>query len=928
MSLENFRLALDRLSDRAGRLAPLRTAGVILYVVALPLALVYDFLWQIIKAGTPRAWDGTGHFGIGQIYANSIFPDTFGWTAAHFGGMPFPNLYPPLFFWCVALLQHTQLLSYGAAFKLMVILPILLMPAAMWLLAWTVSDRDRSVAFWGAALSLIPLISTRFGGHFIWSSGLDYFSTFAIGMYTQPLGFILLIGWYVAYVKAHQSAWRFALSCLLLTLAVLGNYLNGVTSVLFVSTTLAYDLVAYRGAAREGAAERRLALRALLAHLVSPVLSTGLALFWLVPMFSTYDYLVTRPFTMVIITEGMIVWFIVAVFGTLCWLRRPTAPARPYVTTCFVLACILIFAAQVAPRWYPLQANRFAPTLNFLLAVPVAYALVAALRWLRSLPERRSRRAGLWVKTLTPYVFAVFLLMTAGYWFRASFGENSVFFFRMMTVMGFYPSVEGGPPPAPAALPTQPDFPPEFAARRLPTISSKEMLNTYKREHVDDIATAARARASLEQVLRFAAEHRDGRYLVELPDRYLAEQPAYDAHALNSYLGAQGNETLTVIFREASPNSLFMYPQVNALSYNPDNFGLSSVLADDLDFAEQPTAQHLERARLLGTKYLVVYTGEMKEKLAREPLVGARTDFGDWSVFELSTDPPPRVRVLPYKPALVVSKLTLKGRYSNEYNFVRLAEEQFFDGWFDVLLVRSPTMQLDELGSLDELQRFGGLVLDSYDCDRCELVYRQLRVFSQTRPLILLADDVSLFNRIRSSIKDFPLAQVVERPPESEGKGVWLDNLGPMHRYGSSAIRRQWAQIRAALEAHKVPVEPADVGGEVKGDSIRIDYRGAEKPPPSAAVPVLVSMTYHPNWQAGDGGTVYAANPMFMLVFVRESTSLNFARRPLDRAGLWATAATLFSLFCFTTWSYRGRLIRRRVRRRRPAPEAETPTPV
>jgi hypothetical protein len=919
MPLENFRRRLDRLSAPARRLAYLRTAGAALYAVALPLFLLYDFLWQIWQSGAARAWDGTGHYGIAQVYDQHIFPDTFGWTPAHFAGMPFPNFYPPLFFWCVSFLHHTQLFSFDTAFKLMVIVPVLLAPAAMWLLAWTVSDRDRVVAFCVALLSLIPLVSTRFGGHLDWSSGLDYYSTFAVGMYTQPLGFILLIAWYVAYVRAQRAVWRFALACVLLALAVLANYLNGISSALFIAATLLFDLLDYRRAA-PGA--RRAALRALVAHFVSPLVAAGLALFWLVPMFGAYDYLVTRPFTLVVITQGMIVWFAAAALGTLFWLRRPSAPARPYVATCFVLAGILIFAAQVAPRWYPLQANRLAPTLNFLLAVPVAYALVVALRMARSLAERRFPRLAPWGKTLMPYATAVVLLALAGYAFRASLRENAVFFFRTLALMSAYPAREGQPLPEARNEPAPGEFPREFEAVPLPWISPKALRDMFQREHSSDPESVARAAATVEHLLRFAAGRRDGRYLVELPDRYLSELPSFDAHALNSYLGAQGNETLTVIYREASPNSLFMYPQANALSYNPDNFGLSSVLADDLDFAEQPTAKHLERARLLGTKYLVVYTARIKERLAAEPAVGARHDFGDWSVFELRDAPPPVVRALAYKPALVVSELTLKGRYSNESNFIRFAEEQFFDGWFDVLLVRSPTMKLDELGSLAELrERFGALILDAYDCDRCDLVYRQLRAFSQTRPLLLLADDNSLFNRIRSAGEDFPLARVIERQPE--GEGVWLSNLGTMHRYGSSPARREWAQIRAALEEHKVPTEAAAVGGRLAGDSIQLDYQ--PPPPPAAppATPVLISATYHPNWRALDGSTIYPANPMFMLVFVRQPTSLEFARRPLDTAGLWATAVTLLAVICFTVWSYRRSLTRRLMRRRRPAPEVE-----
>ena len=69
-----------------------------------------SFIWlEVVRGVASRAIDGSGHFAIGQIYDQSIFPDTFGWTNAYFGGMSFPNFYPPLFFWLVSLLHHTHL---------------------------------------------------------------------------------------------------------------------------------------------------------------------------------------------------------------------------------------------------------------------------------------------------------------------------------------------------------------------------------------------------------------------------------------------------------------------------------------------------------------------------------------------------------------------------------------------------------------------------------------------------------------------------------------------------------------------------------------------------------------------------------------------------------------------------------------------------
>src|SRR5712664_2818531 len=123
-------------------------------VVATPVVLTGK-LWAAVWRGElSRAWDGTGHSAIAQLYDQTIFPNTFGWTHNCFGGMPFPNFYPPLFYWCVALLDHTHLFSFALAFKLMVALPALLMPAALWFLAWSLSDGNRIVATASACASM------------------------------------------------------------------------------------------------------------------------------------------------------------------------------------------------------------------------------------------------------------------------------------------------------------------------------------------------------------------------------------------------------------------------------------------------------------------------------------------------------------------------------------------------------------------------------------------------------------------------------------------------------------------------------------------------------------------------------------------------------------------------------------------------------
>src|SRR5205814_6083707 len=162
----------------------------LLFVTALPVALTSPLWLEVWRGTRPRATNGSGHYAIAQLYDRAIFPDTFGWLHAYFGGMPFPNFYPPLFYWLVALIQHTHLVSFDTAFKLVMALPLLVLPAAIWTLAWVLSNKQRAVANGAACASLLLLFIPQFQLKTV--AGLDYFSTLVVGLYTQPLGFVLL----------------------------------------------------------------------------------------------------------------------------------------------------------------------------------------------------------------------------------------------------------------------------------------------------------------------------------------------------------------------------------------------------------------------------------------------------------------------------------------------------------------------------------------------------------------------------------------------------------------------------------------------------------------------------------------------------------------------------------------------------------------
>jgi hypothetical protein len=881
--------AIGRVKSTLSRLSFSRSYLLVFYFTALPIGVLHEMLWYIWQGGLPRAWDGTGHYGIGQIYNAGIFPDTFGWTHAYFGGMPFPNFYPPLFFWCASLLNHAHLCSYETAFKVMVLLPTLLIPGTMWVLAWSLSDRRHVVAYSAAFTSLFPLLDPRFGGHLQWSSGLDYSSTFGIGMYTQPLGFVLLLAWYITYRHAHRQVWRFLLATLLLALAVLGNYLNGVTTVIIISSTLLIDLIKYRKAVVTSRKSDE-ARRALIAHTLSPVLALGLTLFWLIPMLTQYKYFVTRPFTWVIISPFMVAWFILAFFGMLNWVRHPTSATWPYIISCVVLFSVVLLAATFAPPWFPLQANRLTPTLNFLLAVPVGYTALQLYEWLTALLSPRLNRVPLAVR-LKPYALAAFLAFPLVMMYGLSYERRTKLYTVIEANLAVYPPVDSALPEGAAPVPTP--FPEDL---RIPANFSEDKLDLWEEQHKNDYTATGYAAQNLKAILQFAQVHRDGRYLVEVPNLFVGSA-GYDGRALNSYLGAQGNQTISVVFREASPSSLFTNPLVNVFSYNPENFGISSVLGDDLNFAEQPLALHLKRARFLSTRYLVIYSPSIKERVAREPDIVAHWDYGYWTIFDIGT-PAPQAEVLPYRPALLVSNFTVKQRRPDDYNFIRLAEEQFADGWFDVLLARAPDTQLENLVGREDFYKYGAVILDTYDCIQCDQVFRYLRLYSQQRALILLARDAPLFQRIRYNLNDFPLAKIIERDPQAHEP--WLANWGPNHRYQTSQIRKVWSSIREFLDQHKVPTAGPGLTADIQQNKILLKL-GA---PVAEEVPVLIRTSHHPAWQRTDGREVYSINPMYMMTFMNQEITLEYSRRWFDWVGLLISILVLLGLLFFAGRNY------------------------
>ncbi len=555
-------------------------------------------------------------------------------------------------------------------------------------------------------------------------------------------------------------------------------------------------------------------------------------------MLASYGFFVTRPFAASVwdvLTPALACWHVAAAAGLWIWLRQDRPRAVRFATPLLIMSGLLCLQTFLRLEWAPLQFPRFQAILNLLLALPVGIAgcLVFAAVGRGRLEFDLKSTVGVLSRTGSPSAaaFALRWLLLALIWL------NLLIFAR--------PSI-----PALAFFPPRP--------------------------------------GPIDELLEFAQTRSDGLYLVELPDPAFPAE-GFDARAIAALLGRQGNQSATVVYREASPNSLFFAPLANSISAFPDNFGISSTLADDLSFAASPWERKLLMSDWIGVRYLVLISTAAKANVAAQG--GVRIgDFGSWSVFRME-NAEPKARLLNSLPALVVGRPSFKLRNSNQIDATRLAEEQFFCACFEVSLAFAPEKGLDDLEDLDS---FGALIVADHHTRDVEAAYSKLRAFSRRRLLVLLPSDHPLQRRIRANRDEFPNLLLVRDHPSTADRPI--NSLEPTFDYTDSPGRLMWNEIRRELERLRVPIENASQAeAEIGAESIRVRFRD-DAPKPGRRVPVLVAVTFSPYWRRSDGEPVYATTPFLLLTFAEGEIRLDFRRRRLERVAAYCAAIALASL--------------------------------
>jgi hypothetical protein len=335
-------------------------------------------------------------------------------------------------------------------------------------------------------------------------------------------------------------------------------------------------------------------------------------------------------------------------------------------------------------------------------------------------------------------------------------------------------------------------------------------------------------------------------------------------------------------------SSEFLYPLAGAFSSGLDTYALSSILTDDTTFFRENPELHLRQADYYRIRYFVLETSRAKARMAQLSLGRAeRHDFGVWTVFELKDRPAPDVQPLGVRPILVLTSFSAKARLQSNFNFFRLAEEEF---------LRTPSLPLTyapayRLDKLPDPAGFGALVVERYEYHDAGAAFGAVQVFSRQRPVVLIAADDPLFRSLSARRAELGAVRIVERAP-SNGAERWI-GVGRPVSYARNPVRLTWMIVRAALGE---VLERGSVGLTVTCSVSRapaLQRITCEGGAGEGATNVAVASSFHPNWRAAGGAPVLMLSPSLTYTQVQGTAELRFRRNAVERGALWLSGFAL-----------------------------------
>lgn len=334
---------------------------------------------------------------------------------------------------------------------------------------------------------------------------------------------------------------------------------------------------------------------------------------------------------------------------------------------------------------------------------------------------------------------------------------------------------------------------------------------------------------------------------------------------LNTEIAKYGGKTSYSVFRESTPTSLFAVPVRNNFSASSERIGIYSPIAENSYFQSQSIEARLLRAEFMGISNFLVHSPKIISELEQNPLVKLEKQFPGWRLFSFKNQIA-RVSFLDNLPAALLADFDTKIRKANDYSYVKFQEEALYQGQLEIIMAKPKSDKIDDL---DNMEKYGALILSDYSYHDLQKAFEQISVYSKRRPVIVIASPDPLFEKLIGL-----------------GKPHKIFAFGRLNENDELGIDWQYREIFQILKKNKIPIlsPRPKISYEIKDGEIIGSFEKMTE-----QLPILIKSSYFPTWSTANKERPLLAGPNFMMIYADTDFVLKFGKHWSYAFGFYIT---------------------------------------
>jgi hypothetical protein len=672
----------------------------------LGFGLYGEVLLNYIFSPIINSWDGQSHLSLNQVYFDTIYPNTFGWIQNWYAGMPFPQFYPPLFYFTTSTLSFITGIELKYVFKTFVALLPLIFPVIVYSSTYKISRAIPVSLAVGLSMILFLGIPDVMGG----GLGMTLAATINSGLVTQSLALIFFIIWLgFATTKNNFEIQRNIPEIFFATLILLTNAHVAQAIILITIGIFAYELFSFKN--RKTILFFYIKYSALVGLLVS---------FWYFPLFKFYQYSTTKTMSSAVEFTSYPTWLYILMFT-------------------FLLMGITVLVKE--NKNYALGRLVAAACIGLLWFIPISSVLP-------SLPLQADRNIPI-------FLFITFMLGAWSFWHigKEKLAGKYNFLVSSIPLLVIIPMIFtfAGTSNFLGSFPRQHSY--EIAGIKS-YLENKSDMRSSVDAYVSQIPFRIDQEVFIDQKQRFRTPGIEsmlyGNTMELLPDHYI----------ISALLGeSTKHQTIWTVFRESSISSLFVQPLRNTFSYANEDFGTICYLCETPskeNLRKQDIKTKLAQAKIFNLGYFVVHEKGNKNWFQENQEYFEQVyQSYPWLVFK-KREVTSFAHIPDSLPVLVFNELKTKDRPENgvsAYDWVRLNELWYEDGTLDPYLVHAGTT-LDKI--TEPLSSFGSMVIINSDKKNIEKSAEIISDYSEStqRPVLVFNSNKELLDELSKNTLD------------------------------------------------------------------------------------------------------------------------------------------------------------------------------